>query len=237
MSVRMSEKPLIGVTKPYKGGLTQNLAIRFALWRAGGRTLTITSKRCPLQVDLDGLIVSGGTDVHPERYKSSEIKDFYTYDQERDQMETALINMALKKNLPMLCICRGAQLLNVTLGGDLHSDVAKAYENAAYPSSLWAKIFFRKKVHLKEKTKLFEIFRLPDMSVNSLHTQAINSLGKGLVISSQEENGVVQSIEHKEKEFVIGVQFHPEFLSTRPAVKRLFKTLVVKSLNYKKGRL
>lgn len=231
----MSEKPLIGITKPVKGGLTQNLAIRFAVWLAGGRGLTITSESKHSKMLFDGLIIAGGTDVHPTLYKSLEIKEQYVYDEARDQMESNLIRGGLKENLPMLCICRGAQLLNVVSGGSLHSDVAKAFQNAAYPTSLLAKIFFRKKILLEKETKLFKIFKTLEVKVNSMHTQAVNHVGEGLIVSSKEKNGIVQSIEHKEKDFILGVQFHPEFLITRSEVFGLFKALVQKSKKYKEG--
>jgi putative glutamine amidotransferase len=229
----VSKKPIIGITKPDKGGVTQNLAIRFAVWWAGGRGVSITPKSFSNNLKLDGLIVAGGTDVHPTMYESEKIKDLYKYDEKRDQMESLLIREGLEKNLPMLCICRGAQLLNIISGGNLHSDVSKVYENASYPSSLWAKVFFRKKVILRNESKLFKIFKTPEMMVNSMHTQAVNKVGEGLLISSVEENGVVQSIEHIEKDFVLGVQFHPEFLPARSGVKTLFKELIERSLKFK----
>jgi len=230
----MSDKPVIGVTRPEKGGFTQNIAIRFAIWLVGGKAISISPKSFSNKIKFDGLVVAGGTDVHPTLYRGLEVKDSYVYDEARDKMESSLISEGLERNLPMLCICRGAQLLNVISGGDLHSDVSKAFENATYPSSLWAKVFFRKTVYLEKDSKLFNIFKLSQMEVNSMHTQAVDQIGRGLCVSSKEENGVVQSIEHTEKDFVLGVQFHPEFLTTRSKIRELFKQLVLKSKEFSK---
>jgi len=232
----MTDKPRIGITMPVKGGRTQNLAIRLGVWLTGGEGVTVTPQTYSNEFRFDGLIVSGGTDVHPSLYKSSEIKELYKYDEPRDKMESLLIRSALEKDLPMLCICRGAQLLNIISGGSLHSDVSKSFKNANYSNSLWAKIFFRKKININEKSKIFEILQKKDLMVNSMHSQAVDKVGECVLESSKEDNGVVQSIERQDKKFALGVQFHPEFLSFRPEIRGLFKCLIDNAKSYKEER-
>ncbi|MAZ50037.1 MAG: gamma-glutamyl-gamma-aminobutyrate hydrolase [Halobacteriovoraceae bacterium] len=218
-------KPLIGVTKPLRGGLIQNLCIRLAIFMTGGRSINLTSDKPRLDLNLDGLIISGGTDIHPEVYSGSEFKHNYSYDRERDEMELNWLKKAEFEQIPTLCICRGAQLLNVYYGGSLFFDISKAYKNADYPNSLFAKIFFRKPARVLSG-KIRDMIQQNKLSVNSLHTQAIATLGGKLKRTMIEDNGVVQAIEHKDLPFLLGVQFHPEFLIHRKEIRRIFKTLV-----------
>lgn len=153
-------------------------------------------------------------------------KQGYAYDRERDALEISVAQQARRDDIPTLGICRGAQLINVVRGGALHADVSAEYEDAAYPNGVWGKIFFRKCVYLGENTLLRRIFEVEALEVNSLHKQAIKSLGDGLRISAQEKNGVVQAIEDESLAFFLGVQFHPELLVYRNDVRRLFEKFI-----------
>lgn len=153
-------------------------------------------------------------------------KQGYLYDRERDALEIEVAKQARQDDIPALGICRGAQLMNVVRGGALHADVSAEYENAVYPNGLWGKIFFRKCIYLKDETLMRRIFEADALEVNSLHKQAIKSLGEDLRVSAQERNGVIQAIEDKHLSFFLGVQFHPEFLLYRTDIRRIFENLV-----------
>lgn len=221
------KRPLIGISVPLKGGLIQNLAIRFSVFICGGRSINMSVnnylEKCQ---NLDGLIISGGTDIHPSLYNSSNIKTKYSYDVPRDKMELDLIKLAYKHSKPLFCICRGAQLLNVAKGGTLYEDLSKVYENAEYPTTQLAKIFYRKKIFIEDGSYLNLFLNKSEELVNSMHTQSVNRLGSGLKVTSQEKNGVVQSIENTDGQFVLGVQFHPEFLIFRKNIRSLFRKFI-----------
>lgn len=219
-------KPLIGVTKPTNGHLVQNLAIRLCLFLSGARTVNLKVGDAGMAQEISGLVLSGGTDLHPNLYRSSEIKENYVYDDSRDVFEMEWLKRAKLLRLPIFCICRGAQLLNVYEGGTLHFNVAKVYENANYPNSLLAKIFYRKPIFVKSETKLDSIINKSETEVNSMHSQSIAKVGENLEVSAKEKNGVVQAIEGVKSQFIMGFQFHPEFLYYKKEIRKLFKEFV-----------
>jgi putative glutamine amidotransferase len=139
----------------------------------------------------------------------------------RDALEISLLERALADGAPVLGICRGAQLINVHLGGTLHRDVASFYVEASNP---WS-VFPRKRVALEPGSHLALLLGRTNAAVNSLHRQAVDQVGRALVVSAREHNGVVQGIETLEP-LVVGVQWHPEYLPQRPEQRRLFREFV-----------
>lgn len=199
---------------------------------AGGRPVSLRPANYrDKRNTIDGLIISGGSDICPERYGNLP-KPSYIYDLPRDEMEAELVAHATEKQWPMLGICRGAQMINVVRGGTLHTNIALVYEKAEYPNGTLARIFFRKPMQAAEGTLLARLVDCQPCSVNSLHTQAVDQLGEGLIISAQEPNGVVQAIEHPHKPYFLGVQFHPEYLQHRAQDRRIFKALITEALNH-----
>ncbi len=249
----MSNRPLIGVTGPRRGGFTAWLMTALAIYRAGGKPVRITAQRVFNETALQGLVIGGGTDVDPLHYgeersddqtskPDSSALDWFVgilvsifrlvfarhepehYDPERDELEQHLIRHALYHQLPLLGICRGAQLLNVTLGGSLHQRIDHFY---AEGSGNVRSVLPRKEIKLTQGSRLSEILGAEQASVNALHEQCIREPGEGIVISALEQpSGVVQAIEREGSQFVLGVQWHPEYLPQYPAQQALFRTLV-----------
>lgn len=149
-------------------------------------------------------------------------KPAWTLDPARDHLEFQLIDQAVRKNLPLLGICRGAQLLNVYFRGTLHQDLGAFYCEEPNPSSL----FPVKKVVIAPGSRLAAVLGVNTLRINALHHQAVNTPGRGIVIVAREANGVVQAIESRQEDFVIGVQWHPEYLPQHPEQRRLFQSLV-----------
>ena len=146
----------------------------------------------------------------------------WTLDPARDHLEFQLIDQAVKKNLPLLGICRGSQLLNVYFRGTLFQDIGAFYCEEPNPSSL----FPVKKVHIAPGSKLAATVGMEQLRVNALHHQAVKDPGKGIAIVAREANQVVQAIEGCGEQFLIGVQWHPEYLPQHPEHRRLFQALV-----------
>jgi len=151
-----------------------------------------------------------------------------TVDDARDELEFDLINRAVEKGIPILGICRGAQLLNIHFGGTLHQDIANYYAEVPRVHSVWPK----KKVTLDQESTLFQIVNFQNIWVNAMHHQAVDQLGDALKVVAREETGLVQAIEHQNGRFLLGVQWHPEYMPQIPPQRRIFQSLVERAREF-----
>jgi putative glutamine amidotransferase len=225
---KRKHRPKIGITMSQKGSTLPYLFISLGLRLSGARAIPLTNGTEQTASDLDGLVVSGGIDIEPSLYGQPHKTD-YRYEPERDQLEQELIRQMELARKPILGICRGAQMLNIVRGGSLYMDVRKAFERAEYPTHLLAKILYRKPVNTKEDSAIRDILGCKRCKVNSMHTQAIDTLGAHLSITSQEDNGIVQSVEDPSYPFFLGVQFHPEYLLHQKRFRNIFKELTIET--------
>lgn len=146
------------------------------------------------------------------------------HDGDRDALEMMLIDEALAREKPILGICRGAQLLNVCLGGSLHQDVGNFYVEKPQLRS----VLPRKVVQIAPHSRLARVIGRAPCAVNALHHQAIDcaALGRHVQVVAREGNGVVQAIEVEGARFAIGVQWHPEYIPQHRRQQALFEALV-----------
>lgn len=149
-------------------------------------------------------------------------KPFTGLDPARDELERKLLDVALRRDWPVLGICRGAQLLNVHYGGTLYQDLKEFYVERPQLRT----VLPRKVIAVAEESRLAGIVGSNRLLVNSLHRQAVRTLGAGLAIVARETTGVVQAIEDPAHRFRIGVQWHPEFIPQHPRHARIFAELV-----------
>lgn len=140
----------------------------------------------------------------------------------RDDLEFTLLQEALEKGIPVLGICRGSQLINVQFGGSLYQDIGTFYTETPQIQTIWP----RKRVTIKPNSKLEKIINAGAAWVNALHNQAVDKVGSPLVVAAQEANGIVQAIEHPGYPFLLGVQWHPEYMPQIPFQRNIFKELV-----------
>jgi putative glutamine amidotransferase len=176
------------------------------------REAGVESVRNPKSLDsLDGLLLTGGTDVNPVHYGQGRLRESESPDDRRDALELRLVREALAANLPVLGICRGLQLLNVALRGtliqhldstDVHQQRPKNAESGKHPPA--------HKIWVAPDTRLAKIVGGGAHDVNSRHHQAIESIGEGLVVSAIASDGVIEAIEKPGATFVLAVQWHPE---------------------------
>jgi len=221
----LPDRPVIAITKPDNADFAAFLCVATAVRLAGGAPKPVTAETRNRLGSVDGLLLGGGQDVFPMHFDDTP-KQGVVYDEPRDEMDMALAARAHESRAPVLGICRGAQLMNVVRGGSLHLDMAEAYEDADYPSSVLAKIFYRKSIETEEGSIVHRALGQRCAKVNSLHTQSVKELGEGLAATACEKNGVVQAIEDETHPFFLGVQFHPEFLIHRRKFRRIFELFV-----------
>lgn len=217
-------RPTIGVTLPDRGDSLPWLAMKLAIWLAGGRAARVTARAPRDPKTIDGLVFGGGSDVYPLSFEGKP-KEGYRYDLARGDMEASWGLAARRHGLPVLGVCRGAQMLNVIAGGTLHMDLS-SFEGADLTPSWWEHLTVRKRVKLRKRSRLAAIVGQDRLMVNSIHQQAIDRVGAGLSAAAREANGVIQAIEDPTRPFWIGVQYHPELMIYRRVHRRLFKALV-----------
>jgi putative glutamine amidotransferase len=160
---------------------------------------------------LDGLLLSGGDDVDPALYGRSPHPKLRDVDRRRDEFELALVREALRRDRPVLAICRGQQVLNVALGGTLLQDIPSELGVVADHDASGERTERRHAVEVLAHTRLHAILGRSDLDVNSIHHQAVDRLGEGLAISARSpRDGVIEGIEVPGARFVLAVQWHPE---------------------------
>ncbi|PWC54715.1 gamma-glutamyl-gamma-aminobutyrate hydrolase family protein [Azospirillum sp. TSO22-1] len=214
-------RPLIGITASARGARISSWANRMAVWRAGGRSVRITSLE-PFPIDqLDGLVVGGGDDIDTALYGEA-AQPKIRIDPERDRLELQALDVAEARGMPVLGICRGSQMINVHRGGSLHVDIHEVYEEAPRLRT----VLPRKRVSIVPDSGLYRILGISECRVNALHHQAVNRLGEAISVVARERSGVVQGIEAEGARFLVGVQWHPEYLVADPRQQNLFRTLV-----------
>jgi len=158
---------------------------------------------------LDGLVLTGGADVDPENYGQAHDPNLGELEPDRDEWEISLLAAARARDLPVLAICRGLQLVNVVFGGTLRQDV-DLDEGAGHPQWDVDGHEATHSVNVVEGTTTAQLF--PDeLGVNSLHHQVVDIVGQGLIVSAKASDGVVEGLETPDGR-IVAVQWHPELL-------------------------
>lgn len=178
--------------------------------RAGGLPVQLTRNTDPAAIvqRLDGLVMTGGADPDPALYGEEPHPQLGSVERGRDDWELALIRAALDARIPMLCVCRGAQLLNIALGGTLvqHLD---SPEHARWDHPRVERCHT---VRVTPGSRAEQLYGT-QTPTNSLHHQAVGRTGDGVVVTGTTEDGVVEAFEVEGRPEVFAVQWHPEMLS------------------------
>ncbi|HEY6781890.1 MAG TPA: gamma-glutamyl-gamma-aminobutyrate hydrolase family protein [Candidatus Dormibacteraeota bacterium] len=235
----MTHSPLIGITlrvlheKGLPADLARNRAYFDALESAGGTPLGISSSLAEPRLrelfDLcDALCLPGGPDVEPTLYGEATRADCAVeVDEDLDRAEMLLAGWALEADKPVLAICRGAQVLNVALGGTLWQDVGTQGATEHNHSQDGSRQELTHNIDVLPNSRLHTISAASQVDVNSMHHQALRELGRDLVVTARAHDGLVEAVEHPGRRFVVGVQCHPEELYLdRDWARRLFVDFV-----------
>jgi putative glutamine amidotransferase len=203
-----------------------------AILHAGGAPVIIPAAqdRRSLRAVLDsvqGIILSGGPDIHPRRYGEEPLAGLGEVDEALDQMELATANLALEKNLPLLGICRGIQVLNVALGGTLYQDIPSQVPESICHTPKTDKAVNTHTVRIEPGSRLHKIIGKRELWVNGKHHQAVKDPAPGLVVTARARDGGIEAVEQPAKRYAIGVQWHPEGTwRNDPWSKKLFLSFV-----------
>lgn len=214
-------RPLIAITGPERGAFGPRSLVSLAVRRYGGRPLQIRPSDGARGFDYDGVVVTGGHDVDPVLY-AAEPEVEPNHDPARDAFESAIIDESLRRDVPLLGICRGAQLLNVRLGGTLYQELVSRRSKT---SNRWT-VLPLKTLSIQHGSHLERYLGPGPRMINSLHNQAIDRVGDSLAISGRDLDGIAQAVEGPDHDFLLGVQWHPEFLIFMRNQRRLFRALV-----------
>lgn len=191
---------------------------------AGMRWVELSDPEQAVQDALtcDGLLLPGGGDMDPKFYGQARIPACGEPNLLRDAAEPLLLRAFLAADKPVLGICRGIQVMNAVLGGDLYQDI-KPFEHLPH-NDHWAKVHT---VTVRRGTLLSRILGQDTVLVNSQHHQAVDRVAPGFTLAALSEDGIVEAIEKPDARFCLGVQWHPEWLSDAdPAMQSLFDALV-----------
>jgi putative glutamine amidotransferase len=199
--------------------------------RAGGEPCVLQISSPPSLKDLDGVLLTGGGDIDPARYHQAPHPRTEAPDAPRDAFEIELARLALEGDVPMLCVCRGLQVLNVTAGGTLIQDIASevnqalghqvdnplyaiAHEAWVTPGSALSKV-------MQEQLGGGEV-----LQVNSRHHQAIKETASGFQVTATAPDGIIEAIERPNSRFCIAVQWHPENFWRTGEFRELFEEFI-----------
>lgn len=217
----------IGVTFSSTTPLDKRPAYLEAIAAQGARAVEIVAGEEEWRIeDLEGILLAGGGDIDPARFKQTQHAKTIHVDLARDELELRLAREAVAAHKPVLGICRGAQVLGVAFGGDLIQDIpdlvpnARQHDNGEHP------------VWVAPDSRLGQI--LGDRAeVNSFHHQANASLGAGLRVAAWSDDNVIEAVEALETGFVLGVQWHPERME--PVQGALFAAFVAAAVERKRS--
>jgi putative glutamine amidotransferase len=203
-----------------------------AVERAGGRALLVPPSEDGVEetlAALDGVLFSGGSDLDPGLYDQEPHDETFGIHQERDRAEFALLEAALQRDMPVLAICRGSQVLNVARGGDLVQHLPDVVGDEKHKHTPGA--FADHAVTVEEGTRLASVLG-DGAPVKSHHHQGIGRIGAGLRVAAHAEDGTVEAVEDPSRRFAVGVLWHPEAGDDA----RLFEELVREAAHYRAAR-
>jgi putative glutamine amidotransferase len=233
-------KPIIGLTTavqvhPRTGyAYVASYALNIeAIERAGGLPFLIPCNVGPdtlhaLYEQVDAVLLPGGGDVDPARYGAESHPETILVDPVRDAAEFEIVRWAVRDDVPLFGICRGHQVVNVALGGELVQDIASLLDTDIKhdfePGS--PRDIISHSVEIDPSSHLAQIIRSRQLDVNSLHHQAVQQVGQNLTVTAQAPDGLVEATEMPGRQFVLTVQWHPEDLTDRAPMQQLFDALV-----------
>ncbi len=219
----MSKKPLIGITSTQeKGDNPPNYQIGKhyvkGVAKAGGIPVILPLLQEENEIkemakNLDGLLISGGVDMDPMIFAEEPHPKLGRVDPERDYFEKTILESFMEQGKAVFGICRGCQIINLVLGGTIYQDITAQIDKDLIKHSQNAPRWHAThSIEIEKGTLLEKIFSGNSAKVNSYHHQAVKEPAPGFIVSARAKDGVIEAIESKDNQFLVGVQWHPEHL-------------------------
>ena len=224
----MKTKPLIGITTSFDSkASTMNIRTTYteAVMHGGGIPVLLPVTMDPERIrelfeSVDGVLLCGGPDIHPNLY-GEQIKYYCGHvNHERDVFELELARLCIEEDKPLMGICRGSQVLNVACGGTLyqdinlqgatdfkHADNSESHSPVAHPVNLLTGKFFE------------QVLGISELEITSWHHQAVRAPGEGIEIAALCPDGIIEGVYMPSKKCIFGVEWHPEMLPDNPGYK------------------
>ena len=209
----------IGISYCTSSSITRNCIS--SVNAVGGTPVTLPLIRTEAEAkkaleSVDALIMTGGEDIDPSYYGEEPLPEAsLDINPARDKSDFLLLQAALDADMPVLCICRGMQLLNVMNGGTLYQDIPSQLGISGHRDPATTRFLYHN-ITVTKNTVIRSIIQKSSLKVNSWHHQSVKDIGKGLSVTAESADGIVEAIELQGKRFVIGVQFHPEKETSQP---------------------
>ena len=184
-----------------------------AIKEFGGIPLTLYPGISDFKLDdIDGLVLTGGGDIHPDNFGTEWHPTLKYVDEDRDDLEIPLCREAITAtdDLPVFGICRGIQVMSVAMGGSLYQDIPSEFPKEASPQAQIKGVDSRHTIEIVTGSRLNQITGKRTDAVNSAHHQAVKETGDGFEVTARTKEGIIEAMENKSKRFVLGVQYHPE---------------------------
>jgi putative glutamine amidotransferase len=227
----MAQRPRIGITS-----CSKNADYEASVRRAGGEPVildwSVPMSGAEALASVDGVLMTGGPDINPTEYGEEREPGVVSIaDQARDRFELELAREALKKDTPVLAICRGMQVLNVAAGGSLVQDIPSSVRTSVAHDVKDPKDAIAHTVRIAPGSRVAELLAATEARVNSRHHQAVKRVGEGLEVTATAPDGIAEALERPDARFCVAVEWHPENFGETGEFLPLFEGLVEASRN------
>ncbi len=229
-----SRKPLIGLVCGHQQNPHRyyvNSAYIQAVIQGGGTPILIpympTDQLFTVIEQLDGIVIPGGIDIDPSRFGENPHPNCGEIDPIWDELDLTAVGFGLERDISMLAICRGCQVLNVVLGGTLVQDIPSQISDPIKHRQEAPRWFATHDITVQPASILGQIWGAMPQRVNSFHHQSIRKVGQGLRITATAPDGVIEAVESTQHRFVLGIQWHPELMIEHyPGARELFRHFI-----------